>query len=442
MTMERFDVVIVGARCAGSPLAAMLARRGLSVCLLDRARFPSDTPSTHIIQPCGVDVLARLGVLDTILAAGAAELDEVVLVTDDVRIQTPGDETISERPAICMRRVTLDVLLVEAAAEAGAAVRTGTRVTGLITDNGRVTGVQTDAGPIAAQLVVGADGRHSTVASSVGAAEYHVTPPGRMPAWAYYEGVAEQSGRAMLGRVGELAYLASPTDGDLYMAAVTLNFSEQASFHADRDANFTAGIGMWPELADVVAGARRIGPIRVLTNWYGYFRQAVGPGWVLVGDAGHFKDFSPGQGIADALRQAERLASAIEQGLGQSDPDTAMHRWWRWRDHDAYEMYWFATTMGAPGFATPLTRGLMKDVAADAAATLTLFRVLNHEVRPSQLMTPLRALRATARALRDEPRQIASILGEFVTAGADARRQARHGRARPPGMTIGAWHAG
>jgi hypothetical protein len=71
-----------------------------------------------------------------------------------------------------------------------------------------------------------------------------------------------------------------------------------------------------------------------------------------------------------------------------------------------------------------------------------LFRVLNHEVRPSHLMTPSRALRATARALRDEPRQIASILGEFVTAGAESRRQARQARARPPGMTLPAWQAG
>jgi 2-polyprenyl-6-methoxyphenol hydroxylase-like FAD-dependent oxidoreductase len=439
--VDQFDVIIVGARCAGSPLAMMLARQGLRVCVLDRARFPSDTPSTHIIQACGVDVLARLGVLDAVLAAGAAEIDEVVLVTDDVRIETVGDESISERRGICIRRVTLDALLVDAAAEAGATVRTGSRVTGLLTDDGRVTGVQTDAGPITAQLVVGADGRLSTVASSVGAAEYHVTPPGRMPAWAYYEGVAEQNGRALIGRVGDLAYLASPTDGGLYMAAVTLTFSEQAAFHADRDANFDAGIGRWPELADVVAGARRVGPIRVLTKWHGYFRQSAGPGWVLVGDAGHFKDFSPGQGIADALRQAERLAASIEHGIGQSDLDTALHQWWRWRDHDAYEMYWFATTMGAPGFASRLTRGLLKNVADDAAARLSLFKVLNHEIRPSQLMTPSRALRATARALRDEPRHFASTLGEFVSTAGQARRQARHARVRPPGMLQPAWQA-
>jgi flavin-dependent dehydrogenase len=89
------------------------------------------------------------------------------------------------------------------------------------------------------------------------------------------------------------------------MASVTLNFAHQAEFHTDRQANFTAGIHKWPELAEVVAGARRVGPIRVVTDWHGYFRQSAGPGWVLVGDSGHFQDFTPGQGISDAFRQAE-----------------------------------------------------------------------------------------------------------------------------------------
>ncbi len=66
---ERFDVIIVGARCAGSPLATLLARAGVSVCLVDRARFPSDTASTHGVQPSGVKILERLGVLEPLVKA-------------------------------------------------------------------------------------------------------------------------------------------------------------------------------------------------------------------------------------------------------------------------------------------------------------------------------------------------------------------------------------
>lgn len=427
--MKRFDVVIVGARCAGSPLALMLRRRGLSVCLVDRAQFPSETPSTHLIQPCGVRLLDELGLLDAVLAAGAVPLDRMTMVIDDVvRIEAKLDEVDYRQSSLCVRRVTLDALLVDAAAAAGADVRTGLRVTGLISEDGRVTGVDTAAGPIHGQLVVGADGRHSTVASLAGAREYHVASAGKMFAWAYFKDVRDREGRVRIGRRGARGFLAGPTDGDLCMAAIGIDMAEQAEFHTDRDANFTAGIRAWPELADVIGDGRRVGPIRVLTNWHGYFREAAGPGWVLVGDAGHFKDPTPGQGIGDAFRQADRLAPAIADGLGNSSPDAAMQRWWHWRDDDAYEMHWFASDIGASGAASPLTTRLMRDLAADPKATLMFFGVLNHEIRPSQLFTRPRAARAAARALLDRPDQLIATLKEIVSIGKQNARRARQRR--------------
>src|SRR5437868_7939994 len=86
----RYDAVIVGARCAGSPLATLLARAGMSVCLVDRASFPSDTPSTHGIQPTGVKVLRRLGILDDLLEMtpaverGTARLEDVRFELDEI----------------------------------------------------------------------------------------------------------------------------------------------------------------------------------------------------------------------------------------------------------------------------------------------------------------------------------------------------------------------
>jgi 2-polyprenyl-6-methoxyphenol hydroxylase-like FAD-dependent oxidoreductase len=418
----------------------MLARRGLRVCFVDRARFPSETPSTHIIQPFGVQMLDRLGVLDAALGAGAVKLDRLTMVIDDaVRIEGTLDPAVFPHPALCVRRVTLDALLLEAAGAAGVDVRTGVRVTGLTTEDGRVIGVEVAGGePIQARLVVGADGRHSTVASLVGANEYHVASPGRMFAWAYFEG-ADREGRLRLGRRGKLGFLAGPTDGDLYMAAIGIGMADQAAFHADRDAHFATGIRMLPELADVIADGRRVGPIRAVTNWHGYFRQAAGPGWVLAGDAGHFKDPTPGQGISDAFRQTDQLAHAIEDGLGNTSVDAAMQRWWRWRDDDAYEMYWFAKDISPPGVSSPFTTRLMRDIAHDPDATQRLIRVLNHEVRPSQLFTTSRAVRAAARAFRDKPSHIVSTVKEIVTAARDDTRRARQRRAMPPGMTSEAW---
>jgi flavin-dependent dehydrogenase len=255
-----------------------------------------------------------------------------------------------------------------------------------------------------------------------------------MPAWAYFEGVAERVGRLRLGRLGEHAYLASPTDSGLYMAGIATG----AGFGADRDAAFSAGIAGWPELADLLAGARRVGPIRVMTKWHGYFRQAAGPGWVLIGDAGHFKDFTPAQGIADALRQAERLAEMLPGDLADRQTlDAATQRWWRWRDHDARPMYWFATDMGVPGPSTPLVTQVLRDIAADSDATLKLLQVLNHEVEPGRLLTSGRLAVAAARALRDRPDHVGATSKEIAAALCDEFRRTRWGRKTPPGMAGG-----
>ncbi|MGA5465295.1 NAD(P)/FAD-dependent oxidoreductase [Mycobacterium sp. NPDC050041] len=410
--MRIFDVVVVGARCAGSPLAVMLARRGFSVCVVDKAQFPSETPSTHVIQPCGASVLERIGALEAVLAAGAVPIDRITLVNEDVRIDGGLDPAVFPRPGLCVRRLTLDALLVEAAGAAGVDVRTGVKVAGLLTDGGRVVGVETDRGPIRARLVVGADGRQSKVAVTVGSQEYLTTPAGRMPAWAYFEGVTAREGRLRLARLGEHGYLACPTDGGLYMVTIATG----AGLRTDRDAEFSAGISGWPELDELLTGASRVGPIRVMTKWHGYFRQAAGPGWVLVGDAGHFKDFTPAQGIADALRQAERLADVLPADLSDGRAvDAATRRWWRWRDRDAYPMYWFATDMGAPGPPTPLVTEMLRDISIDPVATQTMLRVLNHEVGPQRLMTPRRLAVACTRALRRRPgattAELASTLG-------------------------------
>ena len=421
-------MVIVGARCAGSPLATMLARRGLQVCLLDKSRFPSETLSTHVIQPCGVAILERLGVLDAAWAAGAAPLTRFTLVSDRARISAAIDPGAFGAPALCLRRIALDCLLVDAAADAGAEVRTQTRVSGLLWEGNRAAGVETEAGPLHARLVVGADGRGSTVAGSVGAGEYYVAPPARLFAWAYFEGAAEAEGHLRLGSVGDLNYVAGPTDAGLYMAAVCPPLAAKDAFLADRERSFMAGIAAWPELAGLLEGATRTGPIRVMANWHGYFREAAGPGWALLGDAGTFKDPSPAQGIADALRQAEGLADAVEAGLGgAASIDEELRRWWRWRDEDAYEMHWFATDMGRAGPSPPLASQFTRDIVGDDVATEGLLRVLNHDIPPSQLFTPRRLGRAAVRAVRADPGQIPAIARE---AAMEVRNEIRRSRER------------
>ena len=425
MSVPEFDVVVVGARCAGSPLATMLARRGLRVCLVDRATFPSETPSTHVVQPSGVILLQQLGVLDALWDAGAARLDRFLLIIDDIRMSATVAEADFAQPGMCVRRVTLDSVLLDAAHEAGVDVRTGTNVTGLLEADGRVAGVETNGGPIRARLVVGADGQHSRTAELVGAEEYEPIEPGRLFAWGYFRGV-EAKPEIRLAKVGDDAYIASPTDGGLFMAGFVPSMEGKHEFLADRDAQFDAGVAAWPELADILTGAQREGPLRIVSSWHSFFRRSAGPGWALIGDAGQFKDPTPGQGISDALRQAQRMVDVIAPTIG--DPaalDDALQRWWRWRDRDAREMYFFAASMGAPGPLSPLRTSILGELAAATDTTNLFMRVLTHDIEPSKVFTPTRLARAVVREGRAGQRTKGAIAREAAELMADNVRQAR-----------------
>jgi 2-polyprenyl-6-methoxyphenol hydroxylase-like FAD-dependent oxidoreductase len=379
---------------------------------MDKAAFPSETPSTHVIQPRGVEVLAELGALEPLLARDAAPLQRFSLVVDDVRIDGTLDGAYSY-PGLNVRRAILDQTLQQVAVEAGVDVRTGCRVTGVCTHNDRVTGVDTADEPVSADLVIGADGRESIVAKSVHARKYLVKPAGRIPVWGYFA-TGPQEPRLRIGRRGNLAYLASPTDSGLYMAAVAVDHREAAEFHRNREVNFRNAIHAWPELDDIVRNAERQGPLRVMANWHSYFRESAGPGWALVGDAGHFKDFTPGQGISDALRQAESLSSAISESTSSTDTrDEALERWWRHRDRTSYDMYWFAMQMAPPGAPSPLAIELLRRIGRAPDGAATLLQVINRDVPSTELLTTPRLLAAAYAALRNYPGQRRTTLEEI-----------------------------
>jgi flavin-dependent dehydrogenase len=229
--------------------------------------------------------------------------------------------------------------------------------------------------------------------------------------------------------LGELAFLASPTDSGLFMAGVAVGMQDKRAFLADRETAFASGLRQWPELWSLLEGASRVGPIRVMTEWHGYFREATGPGWVLVGDAGHFKDFTPAQGISDALRQGHKLAGAIEQGLDQGGRrDSALEAFWHWRDDDAVEMHWFASDIGRAGSPSPLINRILRDIGQDADATNSFVRLLNHDLPPSKLFTPGRMARSAARALRDRPDLARATTAEIWGALRDEAQRSRKRR--------------
>jgi 2-polyprenyl-6-methoxyphenol hydroxylase-like FAD-dependent oxidoreductase len=413
---ERFDVVIVGARCAGSPLAIQLARRGLNVVMVDRSTFPSDTPSTHFFQTEGIASLKRMGILDRLSATGAPFIKFAEMRVEDIKRRLewptrPGDPG----GAMAVRRPVLDTILVEEAENAGAEVRTSTKLTGLIFEDGRVTGarVATRGGgetELLAPLVVGADGRGSTVGDLVGARRYNVTRSERIFYWTYFENVGAPADTTWFHRWAEELVIAFPCDNGAFLVGVGPPSDRLPEFNDDAQKAYDAHITACEPLADLVnaSGVKRVDRLHRMTNVDGFLRESAGPGWAVVGDAGHFKDPTPAQGISDALRQVDQLVPAVVAGLGGSEPlDGALTRWWRWRDEDAAEHHWLAAQLGAAGPVPATFVAALHKMLESPDGTRNFLDLMNHRIRPSQVISPPTILGAALRLLvrGDPPRR-------------------------------------
>jgi flavin-dependent dehydrogenase len=383
-----YDAIIVGARAAGAPTAMLLARKGHRVLLVDRASFPSDTLSTHYIHQPGVARLRRWGLLDRLIATGCPPSRSLVFDVGPFALTgaPPPSDGVAEGYA--PRRTVLDSLLVEAAAAAGAEVRTGFTVDELVSEDGAVVGIRNGTTVERARVVIGADGRNSFVARSVQAPEYD-TRPGTACAYYTYWGGVEGGDVELYPREGQMVMGGARTNDGLNIVIVFWPKNEFRAVRTDVERSFHEALALAPPLAERLATGERADRFYGIGDLPFYYREPHGPGWALVGDAGYHKDPITAQGITDAFRDAELLADALDAGFtGTRPPDEALADYERTRNEETRGLYELTYEFASLAPPTAEQQTLFGALRTNKEDTNRFFGVVAGTVRPDEFFAP------------------------------------------------------
>lgn len=333
----RADAVVVGAGPAGAATAILLAREGLSVALLDRARFPRDKICGEYLSPEGSRILDRLGVLARVEANGARPLRGMRILGPDgtqlVGDYPPDGARPGDRPrALAVRRRILDAALVERAREVGISVREGLRVVDLLREGTRITGVvaepvglerrTTAAERFSAPLVVAADGRTSVIAERLGLRGPHPWLH-RLALVADIEGASGDPERGEIVLAPPAYSILNPVGAGVGNLSLVIPIEEARRHKADLAGYFDRVTRELPGFRERLRNARRTGPVRAL----GPLGYRVAPprvdGVLLTGDAAGFLDPFTGEGIYAALRSAEVTAEVGARAVKAGDVSAA-----------------------------------------------------------------------------------------------------------------------
>ncbi|HEU4962485.1 MAG TPA: NAD(P)/FAD-dependent oxidoreductase [Bacilli bacterium] len=323
MSNKEFDAIVVGARCAGSATASYLARAGYQVLMLDRTFFPSDVVSTHTIFNNTVDCLNELGVLDKLLETDTPAVINMRAQFDDVVVESSMPSYNGESRSYCFRRTHFDkIMLDHARAYDNVTAIEGVRVTELIKENGVVVGVRAHDREgndleYRAKIVIGADGRVSTVRKAADAELKFSEATEYATYYGYFENFKQETPKFEIYQIGILrAYIFATSDGQHVVAATFPNNDADlvAAFRQDGEKALREYMGDFlPDGHERLADARLVEPVKGLLHFDNHWYQGMGDGWAIVGDAVCFKDPGMGQGMHDAIFGARILAGVLSR---------------------------------------------------------------------------------------------------------------------------------
>ncbi|SFK40265.1 2-polyprenyl-6-methoxyphenol hydroxylase [Halobacillus dabanensis] len=327
----KYDVVIVGARVAGSSLAILLGQMGKKVLLLDKAKFPSDTLSTHFMSHTGF--LKKLGVLEQLEESGLRKVTRMRTYIGSSFIEGPRTSY-----TIIPKRDQLDSVLIEKALEFPTVTfKPKTSARALLWNGNKVTGIRVEENggeeEIHAGLVVGADGKNSNIAHWAGAKMYKQTEPLRPVIYGYFEGVEplrEPTTEIFLheGRIG----FVFPMEPGRDCLGMEIHPDEFRTMMHQPELSFKQTFDQLYGMAERMKESRLLGKIIGTPGMPNFFREAYDHGWALLGDAGHSKDPSTGLGINDAFLQSFLFADALKQIDNGTPWSEAMSEYARKRD--------------------------------------------------------------------------------------------------------------
>ena len=323
---KTYDVIVTGARCSGSSLAIYLARAGYRVLLLDRSSFPSDTLSTNTFFNNTVTLLRELGVMDELLKTHVTPVQQIKFQLEDTVIEGPMPLVNGEDTGYCIRRTYLDHLLFQQAEkEQNVTALEKFRLTDMIWEDEKVVGVRgvsakTGVHEFYAPLVVGADGRNSTIRQLVKSEKVLSSPSTIGIYFGYFSGIHPEREPAFeVYKNKDRMAMLFPTNHQMYV--VVVNFPlENKELHENFKRNPQKSIRQqvinhFPNtsLAERLKDAKLEESPKGLVGYENYWYRGMGDGWALVGDAICFKDPAMAQGIHDAIYGAKILANVISK---------------------------------------------------------------------------------------------------------------------------------